>query len=105
MEKKDPNIFADLELCSQEGYPSLYSLKLNGQEVGQWVRSLNLHLDAGGFPVLTLQVNAEKISINCRCIWEIPEPYAGLLEEKKLTSLDTMACERSAQSDNGSKLD
>lgn len=81
MEEKT-NIFADIELNSKKNQPDAYSLKLNGQEIGQYVRGLTLQLEAGRFPVLTLKVNVEKISINSRCIWEIPEPYKGLLEEK-----------------------
>lgn len=105
MEEKDPIIHADLEISSIDGDRCCYSVKLDGHEVSRCVRRLTLKIEPSRDPTLLLEVNAEKISINSRCIWEIPEPYAGLLEEKKLTSPDIKACEQSVQSGNGSKLD
>ena len=82
----EPKIFADLEIQSVDGDPSCYSVKLDGVEISKYVKNLDLHIAAGGFATLTLGVNTEKISINSRCIWNIPEPYAGLLAEKKIVS-------------------
>lgn len=95
MEEKGPIIHADLEISTIEGDSCCYTVKLDGHDVSQCVRRLTLRIEPCRNPILSLEVNVEKISINSRCIWEIPEPYAGLLEEKKLTSPDIKACERS----------
>lgn len=70
----------DFSMESFKDYPDLYSVKLNGQEVGQHITELNLNMKAGRFPELTIKVNAEKLSLHSRCVFELPEPYKGLYE-------------------------
>lgn len=73
--------FVDLSLESMPDCPDLYSVKINGEEIGQHILELNLNLKAGGFPELTIKVNAEKLSVHSRAIPRLPEPYRAFYED------------------------
>lgn len=75
-------IFADLEIKSIDGAPSIYSVKLDGQEIAHYISSLALNINACGLAELILKVNVEKISVNSRCLWHIPEPYGSYVQRK-----------------------
>lgn len=73
--------FVDFALESMPEAPDLYSVKINGVEMGQHIKELSLNLTAGGFPELTIVVNAEKLSVHSRAIPKLPEPYRAFYED------------------------
>ena len=73
--------FVDFALESMPEAPDLYSVKNNGVEMGQHIKKLSLDLTAGGFPELTIVVNAEKLSVHSRAIPKLPEPYRVFYED------------------------
>ena len=73
--------FVDFALESMPSEPDLYSVKINGVEMGQHIKELNLNLKAGKYPELTIVVNAEKLSLHSRAIPQLPEPYRAFYED------------------------
>ena len=76
---KNENPLVDLELKSLKDAQDIYSLKINGNEIGQFVSELHLDLKAHELPVLTIKLNAEKLSIQSKAVLEIPEPYKSFI--------------------------
>ncbi len=72
----------DFELKSLNEMSDIYSLKINGKEIGHIVKEIHLDLKAHALPTITLTLNAEKISINSRALLEIPEPYINFIKKE-----------------------
>lgn len=60
----------------------LFSVKLDGKEVGQSIVGLSFSVQGGGFPILTLQVVAEGVNLSSRALLNIPEPYNSYIRYK-----------------------
>lgn len=66
----------------QQEEKGLFSVKLDGKEVGQSIVSLSFSVQGGGLPILTLQVVAEGFSLSSRALLNIPEPYNSYIRYK-----------------------
>jgi len=66
----------------QQEENGLFSVKLDGKEVGQSIVGLSFSVQGGGFPILTLQVAAEGFNLSSRALLNIPEPYNSYIRHK-----------------------
>lgn len=85
-----------LEINESKEFPGAYSIKINGREVSKDIISLQLNLESGSLPTLTVKSVVEGINLNSRALWDIPEPYKGWMdyemEAKKQTPSDEKGC-------------
>lgn len=71
-----------LEIHESKEYPGAYSIKINGREVSQDVCSLQLTLEAGSLPTLTVKSIVEGMDLSSAALWRLPEPYKGWMDYK-----------------------
>ena len=71
-----------LEIQESKEFPGAYSIKINGREVSKDIISLQLNLEAGSVPTLTVKSVVEGINLASRVLWDIPAPYGSWLEQE-----------------------
>lgn len=70
----DVSLDVSLEISEKE--PGVYSLKLDGKEISNCVRSLRYEVKAGEMcPTITICFYVEGVQINTPAVWEIPDTY------------------------------
>lgn len=74
--------YVSLEIHEASESPGCYSVKLNGKEIGKHICKLELALEAGRLPVMTVQSVVEGINLSSLALWDIPEPYKSWMEQE-----------------------
>lgn len=72
----------NLEINSDKNYPDIYSVKINGLEIAEYISELNLNIKACEPAELTIKANVEHVALNSRALWDFPEPYKSYIEAK-----------------------
>ena len=78
-----------LEIHESKEYPGAYSIKINGREVSQDICYLQLTIEAGQLPTLTVKAITEGMNLSSMALWNIPEPYKGWMDHKMETKKET----------------
>lgn len=71
-----------LEIHESKEYPGAYSIKINGREVSQDIHYLQLTIESGQLPTLTVKSTTEGMDLSSMALWNIPEPYKGWMDYK-----------------------
>lgn len=71
-----------LEIHESKEFPGAYSIKIDGREVSQDIHFLQLTLESGSLPTLTVKATTEGMDLSSMALWNIPEPYKGWMEYK-----------------------
>ena len=70
------NVSFDASVEISEKEPGVYSVKLDGKEISNCIRSLRYEVKAGDmWPTLTICFFVEGVQINTPAVWEIPGVY------------------------------
>lgn len=69
-----------LEIHESKDYPGAYSIKINGREVSRAIHFLQLTLNSGSLPTLTVKATTEGVNLSSMALWNIPEPYKGWMD-------------------------
>lgn len=70
-----------LEIRESKEYPGAYSIKINGREVSQDICYLQLTIEAGQLPTLTVKAITEGMNLSSTALLEVPEPYKPFYED------------------------
>ena len=60
----------------------LFSVKLDGKEISQYITGFSLTEQAGGFPVFSVTLATDTINLSTRAIHEIPQLYKWAVESE-----------------------
>ncbi len=71
-----------LEIHESKEFPGAYSIKIDGREVSQDIHFLQLTMESGSLPTLTVKATTEGMDLSSMALWNIPEPYKGWMEYK-----------------------
>lgn len=70
-----------LEIHESKEYPGAYSIKINGREVSQDIHYLQLTIESGQLPTLTVKSTTEGMNLSSMALWNIPEPYKSFYDD------------------------
>ena len=73
-------MYCDVEIKQLEN--DLFSVKLDGKEISQYITGFSLTERAGGFPVFSVTLATDTINLSTRAIHEIPQPYKWTVESE-----------------------
>ena len=59
---------------------NVFSVKMDGREISQYITGFSLTAEAGKLPVFSMKLAANTVSLSTQAIHEIPEPYKFFLE-------------------------
>lgn len=78
-----------LEIHEDKEYPGAYSVKIDGREISSHIHFLQLTIEFGKLPTLTVKSTTKGVNLNSMVMWDIPEPYKGWMEYKMQEKKET----------------
>ncbi len=73
-------MYCNVEIKQLEN--DLFSVKLDGKEISQYITGFTVSEEAGGFPVFSVKLATHTLNLSTRAIHEIPQPYKWAVESE-----------------------